>query len=574
MDEQNPGLPGASFDRWARMVRRVLGVPHAMVSIEATGSPLVQALCNDVVSGRQPLFITDTRDHPRLRGPRTPADPGVVAYAGWPLTDHRGRTVGSLCAVDVTPRDWTPEERAALEDLAGACSAEIAQRELRSRADDDQKRGQSLLDRGRVLLALSEALAATRTLSDVAGAVQAVALEHLGCLHAGLWLRTLREDETRLWRLVSEPVEQLRFVPTERDDWVEAAKIAQVPADATTPMGDVHQTRVARFFPDRHAQAVIYPHLPTTAADGEARAFLPLTVARRPLGALVLTWPGARTLSEDDRSTIGALATYTAQAAERALLLAERVETALVLQDAMLTEIPRIDGLDIAARYLPAAVREQVGGDWYDAFVLRSGSVVLIIGDVVGHDIQAAAHMGQLRSMLRAYAWADDGPPSRAVERLDQAINGLRLDALATLVYARLDPDTSGAWTLTWTCAGHPPPVAISPTGRSELLQLGRPGPLVGAAPEVSRDDNSIRLSPGATLILYTDGLIERRHELLDIGMERLSRAAAQGHRLSLDHALDRIIDDLDVRHPTDDVAVIAVRLTGSSDDRRGEIAR
>lgn len=204
--------PGASFDRYARMVRRALDVPVALVSLveehrqvfvgmdgmptgtlvraaEERGTPLSHSFCQHVVADQRPLLVGDAREDPVLRDNLAIPDLGVVAYAGWPITDHTGRIVGSLCAIDHHPREWSGEQVDLLRDLAAACSAELAQRGLRHEALVRERAATEFSHRSRVLLALSEGLAAAATLAEVAAAVGRTAHDQLDCVRAGIWLR-------------------------------------------------------------------------------------------------------------------------------------------------------------------------------------------------------------------------------------------------------------------------------------------------------------------------------------------------------------------------------------------------
>jgi PAS domain S-box-containing protein len=237
---------------------------------------------------------------------------------------------------------------------------------------------------------------------------------------------------------------------------------------------------------------------------------------------------------------------------------------ARALQDAMLTRLPEPDHLHIVARYLTATGTERVGGDWYDAVVSSQGATTLMIGDVAGHDIAAAAVMGQLRNMLRAFVWdrADD-PPSASVARLDRAMCDLRVETLATLAVVQIEqraPDRAhGLRTLRWTNAGHPPPVLVHPDGTVVVLDAAH-DLLLGVAPGTTRHDHTSTVAPGSTLILHTDGLIETRTADLDAGQERLLDALRAHHSLPTDQLLDAVITDMVGPHPDDDVAVLAVR--------------
>jgi serine phosphatase RsbU (regulator of sigma subunit) len=204
----------------------------------------------------------------------------------------------------------------------------------------------------------------------------------------------------------------------------------------------------------------------------------------------------------------------------------------------------------------------QVGGDWYDAFELKDGTLMLVIGDVVGHDLTAAAGMAQLHGILRALAWDHTGPPGAVVDRLDDAMPAITTVPMATLVLARVEGHPpAGPWTLRWTSAGHPPPLLLTPGGHAQYLEAGQGlvlGTPVGTGE--SRPNATQRLPPGSTLLLYTDGLIEIPGSDLGTGLDRLCR-----HALTLAHApLDTQCDQLLARMPpgsTDDVALLALRL-------------
>lgn len=569
-------IADASFDRYARLVRHSLGVPVALVSIveddrqvfpgaeglppsyqRARQTPLSHSFCQYVVKDGAPLVISDARKDTRLRDNRAIEDLDVVAYAGWPIRDQHERVIGSLCAIDSRPREWTDHELAMLEDLAASCSAEIAQRELRRTADEGIDYATHLVWRAHVLLELSQALTATRTVTDVATALEDVAREHLGCHHAVLWLHSVAATLDAFGH-VGEDADRGRdrmLLVASRHEWPRARQFSDVPADSSTPLGDVFHGRRAMFFEGPDEQNASYPAVGTSSATGVARAFEPLGVEGQVFGVLALLWPEERSFTEDDRVTISALTSYTASAVQRALLLQERVETARILQSALLTTLPLVAGLDLAARYRPAAAREQVGGDWYDAVVMPDGATALVIGDVVGHDMKAAADMGQLRTALRAHLHSGDGSPSSTVEQLDRSLEPLGIDALATLVVARVEGGR-----VRWTNAGHPPPLLIDPVGGIRWLET-EISPLVGLAPDLPRPEGEAEMASGSTLLFFTDGLVERRGEDIDDGFARLAESASARRSLPAAGLVDGILDDLLVGQLKDDVALLAVRL-------------
>jgi serine phosphatase RsbU (regulator of sigma subunit) len=583
MSNTAPVGADSSFDRYARMVCRSLGVPAALVSLveddrqifpgacglppdvdAARQTPLSHSFCQYVVADQAPLVITDARQDPRLQDNLAISDLGVIAYAGWPITDHTGTIVGSLCALDSEPRAWTDEQIEMLRDLAAVCSVEFSERALRDLAGAGERTAQDLSHRSRVLLALSEGLSSTRTMADVAQAVERIAHHNLGCVQAGIWVRA-EQVQIAGWE-GSEPAPRpdvLVFVDSPTNTWESARLNAALPLDDTNPLGTSALHGQPLYFRTRQAQNERYPDLVLTRQIAESRSFQPLVSRGSVLGALALMWETEHALSDEDRITIEALASYTAQAAQRALLLQERLDALVTLQSALLPALPETELLELAARYRPAASRDQVGGDWYDAVVMPSGATALMVGDVVGHDIAAAAVMGQLRTMLRTIAWAVDDTPAAHVSRLDQAMADLDVDGIASLVYARVEPgsEPDGARTLLWSNAGHPPPIVVSAEGAVDFLAAGPPDLLVGVMPDGPRVDQVATIAPGATLLFYTDGLAERRGEDITAGLDRLASAVERHHTLDVEAFVDAVIGELVGTELTDDVAVLAVRL-------------
>ncbi|MGY1595040.1 SpoIIE family protein phosphatase [Geodermatophilus sp. SYSU D00708] len=238
------------------------------------------------------------------------------------------------------------------------------------------------------------------------------------------------------------------------------------------------------------------------------------------------------------------------------------VRAAETLQRSHLTDPPASALLDVAVRYVPATSVSQVGGDWYDVFEQPDGSTMLVIGDVVGHDTAAAADMAQLRGLLRGIAFDNAEGPCAVLARLDSAVAGLHLGALATVLVGRLTPDpASGGARLRWCSAGHLPPLVVGPDGAARALTPPRAGLLLGVDPTARREESETLLEPGSTLLLYTDGLVERRDQVFDDGVARLREELAALRERPVDEVCDEVVARLLPHGAEDDVALVAVRL-------------
>jgi PAS domain S-box-containing protein len=226
------------------------------------------------------------------------------------------------------------------------------------------------------------------------------------------------------------------------------------------------------------------------------------------------------------------------------------------LQRSLLPEmLPAIDGVALSARYLPAGAGTAIGGDWYDALELDDGRVAVVVGDVVGHGLRAAATMGQLRNAFRAYALVEPSPAA-AVARIDRLLVRGGGGAMATLLYLILDRDTGE---VAFTSAGHPPPLLLGPGG-PRFLEGGRSVPVGATDPGAFRESHET-LPPGSTLLLYTDGLVERRDVALEQRLTQLAAAAAAGAHSDLERLCDAVVEDLlGGSQPADDVALLAIR--------------
>lgn len=285
---------------------------------------------------------------------------------------------------------------------------------------------------------------------------------------------------------------------------------------------------------------------------------------RRNFGVLV-TVPrsgvGLDGLDGSDRLVLDLVVRRVGLSLENVRLYAREHRLAETLQRAMLPAQVEVRDLDVWTYYAPSSGHAQVGGDWYDVLEVSPDVVALVIGDVVGHDIEAAAAMGQLRSVVRSYAF-EDQDPAAVLERVDQMVAGVRIPRYASLVLAMLvrgDP-----WTLTYSRAGHLPPLVIR---AGEVIRLtGGAGGLIGLTAG-ARSAATLELQPGDVLVLYTDGLIERRTQDLRDGLDALAEVCgriATGDAAGVGEELLAELGDA----PEDDVAVVVVRVPDAGEQR------
>ena len=289
---------------------------------------------------------------------------------------------------------------------------------------------------------------------------------------------------------------------------------------------------------------------------------VPMVARRRTLGAIAMYRESTSPpFTAEDVDLAEDLAARAALAMDNVRLYQQEHAVADTLQRSLLPELPSVPGIESAAHYVSASAAADVGGDFYDLLHLPDGSVGIAIGDVVGHDVAAAAAMGQLRGVLRAVVWeAVDGDPGSVLARVDRLVQGLGVASLATMVYVRAErPVGPGApWRVHVACAGHPPLLLRAPSGEVRLVD-GVGGLLIGVDAATHRDTLSIDVPSGSTLIGYTDGLIEQPGRDLDAGIAALcdrigGTSAGAGPRELCDAAVRVALDH------RDDVALIAVR--------------
>ena len=299
--------------------------------------------------------------------------------------------------------------------------------------------------------------------------------------------------------------------------------------------------------------------------DPRSIVVLPLRARGRTVGLVTLgRGHDRRSFGPEDLATASGVTERAALALDNARLYGQQQRIAEGLQRDLLTPPARSERWQVAVRYQPAAEAAQVGGDWYDAFRQPDGSTLIVIGDVVGHDVGAAAAMSQLRNLLRGIAFAAPDGPAGVLARLDAAMDGLGLATMATALVGRLDPREGGVW-LRFSSAGHPSPAMVRADGSVVALAVAdrREGPdlLLGIDPTTTRHDGELLLRAGDTVLLHTDGLVERRDESLDEGTARLLATLRRHAGLPLEQLCDAVLAEMLPAHHEDDVALIAVRV-------------
>ncbi|MFB7225370.1 PP2C family protein-serine/threonine phosphatase [Streptomyces sp. NPDC056227] len=259
-----------------------------------------------------------------------------------------------------------------------------------------------------------------------------------------------------------------------------------------------------------------------------------------------------------DEALIVALAGAAGLAIDDARLYEQTRLDAEQFQRLLLPRLPDLQPFAAAAVYRPARAPGHLGGDWYDALLVPDHACAAVIGDVVGHDLQAAAAMAQIRNMLRALLYDRRTPPSVVLAHLDRALQAITDNPVTTACLARIEPEEPGSWTLRWSTAGHPPPLVFTPDGQARYLHADPDLPL-GVDTTQPRHDHTQHLPAGTTVIFFTDGLIEHPQQSIETGLERLAALATEHAALSLQDFTQALAD----HHPSDghdDMAILALR--------------
>ncbi|WP_066952604.1 SpoIIE family protein phosphatase [Streptomyces lushanensis] len=400
--------------------------------------------------------------------------------------------------------------------------------------------------------ALSQALGVEDVLTALTGH------EILGPVGAvGISLTVLEQNRLRRLATVGMPAAYVRDMEYGR-------------LDDDRPIAEVFRTQNPLFVTRKDIRtdySMLWPYIKGTGFT--ASAVLPLMAQARLTGVLAILYEGKKGFSPEERNLLTALSATVAQSFQRALLYDEEHAMAVGLQQAMLpAKIETVPGMSVAARYRPARAGHQIGGDWYDVMPLPEGRVGLVVGDVQGHDIQAAAVMGQLRTALRAYA-TEGHSPAELMSRASAFLRDLDTERLATCVYVSLGPATGQAEIVR---AGHPSPHIRTAHGSAQLAVEG--GPPLGLPPDLplSRPDpgdvpypvHHFCLGPRETLLLCTDGLLEFHDTDMAAGERQIQVLLDSGPGPGrLDQLAEHIVASIENRQgQEDDVALLLASRT------------
>ena len=497
--------------------------------------PLGAGFAGRIAAERTPIFLPevsmDNVVNPIL------IERGVASLLGVPLLVE-GAPIGVLHVGSLTPRDFSGADADLLQLVADRIALAIDHARLyeseRAARQVVERQAQELMQ----LQAITDVALGRMSLDDeVLGAMLERVREVLGVDTAAILLVSAEGGElvARAARGLEEEVEQGLRIPLGRGF-----------------AGRIAAQRKPILLEDVDHADVLNPLLREKGI--KTLLGVPLIVEDRVIGVLHV---GCLT----PRAFTAVEAGLLERAADRIGLVVDRARqhtVAELLQRTLLpAQLPAVPGLELAARYLPAVDDTHVGGDWYDVVPLPGARVGVAIGDVVSRGVRAAAVMGQMRIALRAYALDGDGP-GPVLDRLDRLVRGLGEREMATVAYGVFDPATGR---LTLALAGHLAPLVIPQHGEARLLEGVRSRP-IGVVAARRYEEVEFDLEPGDTLVLYTDGLVERRGEAIDEALRALTVAASGlGGAADVEEVCDRLLAATDVEAIADDVALLAVRV-------------
>lgn len=330
-----------------------------------------------------------------------------------------------------------------------------------------------------------------------------------------------------------------------------------LPLDTTfTPAGQALGSGIPAFFANPEEMRRTYPEAPVVSGK-KAWAFLPLIISSRPVGVCILSYDSPHEFPAEERAVLTSLAGLIAQAFDRARLYDVKHDLAHGLQQALLPRgLPTLDPLRVAARYLPATRGMEIGGDFYDLIRLGADAAAAVIGDVQGHNVAAAALMGQVRTAVHAHATLGT-PPDQVLIRTNRLLADLAPDLFTSCLYVHLD---FARERVSLASAGHPPPLLRLADGDTRAVVVP-PGPLLGVDPDAVFPLVEIPLTRGMLLALYTDGLVERPGTDLEDAITRLAQHLADADDRDLDGLIDTLLSNAETTaQRIDDIALLVLQ--------------
>jgi GAF domain-containing protein/anti-sigma regulatory factor (Ser/Thr protein kinase) len=497
--------------------------------------PLGRGFAGRVAAERRPVIIEDV-DHADIYNPIL-REKGIRSLLGVPLLVE-GNVTGVLHVGTLTPRIFTPDDRDLLQLVADRAALGIEHAHAFQREREAARRAE----------ATARMLSAIQRVTDTA-----LAYLPLDELLAELLERIseILHSDTAAFLLLDESAGELV---------ARAAKgiEEEVEQGVRIPLGRGFAGRIAAerrpvVIEDVDHADILNPIL----REKGIRSLLgvPLLVEGNVTGVLHVGTLTPRIFTAEDRDLLQLAADRAATAIEHARLYHQRRVVEALHRSIVPEQLPDVPGLDVAAGYRPAAVRGSIGGDWYDIFPLPRGRVGLVIGDVMGHGVAAAAMMAQIRTGMRAYA-LEGHPPGRVVEALNELALSLAPDRMTTAAFVALDLDAERVCVVN---AGHLPPLVRQPDGASRFLAVEGGLPL-GVSVATRYRERELELPPGSTIVLVTDGAVEVRGESVDAGLERLRLlVASEG---DLERVCEAVVrGDVRGERAADDVAVLAARI-------------
>lgn len=512
----------------------------------ATPTPMTAV----IESGRPQVF--GSREAPLASFPQAATNgSGCRTMAVVPIALPDGQVVGALAAA------WTEENAAdeltmtVLADLALRCGAVLLRGQLQSRR----------------ALKLERSELTARVLGELETAGSAAAR----CRR----LIDLVVPALADYAVVEQPGPPRRVLALAHRDPHLRETLRMLREHHALPPGAAHSTHraaageshlIERITPERVAEYALDP--PTAALLEElgprSHISVPL-IGGDTVMMLGISHPDRPDYTPADLAYVQELAARAGSSIATARLLEHDHTTAERLQHALLPATPLTHPrLQTASRYLPGDGSLHVGGDWHETLPLPDGRVVVAVGDIVGHGLEAAATMGQVRTAFAVLAPRSSGPAD-LINEISAFAATLPSARYSTIACAVIDPHRAD---VTYACAGHPPPILVTPEGRADLLTAGR-SPLLAFPVAEHREEAAVALPVGSTLLLYSDGLVERRGEIIDIGLERLRSTAQRTATLPVGSQCDAILTTLTRLQPRyDDIVLLAARLTPAADEQ------